>query len=215
MKTKIQVHRKPDPPPESEAPPKKKATKKKRPGAGKGGAYEREIARVLTQWISGQRRPELFWRSAGSGSSATQAVKHGKKSKMPGDLMAIDEAGLFLTEIFFLEAKDRKRVTTDIKHILDRNSTMFTWWDKACQEAKDHNLEPLMFFKTTFSPHYIMYGPTTAGRLRLYTNRYTMSFSTPTNRIVVGNTTICLLNDFLQCIDPAKLREIKEEWLEK
>ena len=66
-----------------------------KPGRGsqKGGEFERKICRVFTKWITGQDKPEIFWRSATSGAKATQDHKKGHKSKMGGDIVAVDRQG--------------------------------------------------------------------------------------------------------------------------
>jgi len=75
-------------------------------GAGKGSAYERELAKELSLWWSDDRRDDLFWRSSQSGGRATQRAKSGKTTvNACGDLAAQDAEGQKFLDLFTIEIK--------------------------------------------------------------------------------------------------------------
>jgi len=75
-------------------------------GAGKGSAYERELAKEFSLWWSDNRRDDLFWRSSQSGGRATQRAKSGKTTvNACGDLSAQDAEGQKLLDLFTIEIK--------------------------------------------------------------------------------------------------------------
>jgi hypothetical protein len=75
-------------------------------GSRKGGAFERLIATRLSQWWSGGTEDRLFWRTAGSGSSATVRSGKGKRSaNQEGDTMSLTPDASHLTRFFSFELK--------------------------------------------------------------------------------------------------------------
>ena len=114
----------------------------------KGGGFERLVCRALTKWITGEEKPEIFWRSATSGAKATQDAKAGHKSKMGGDIVAIDEQGQWFTDHFRIECKNRADYGNLDQLILGRGEFL-KWWDQACTDADRANKEPFLIFKRT------------------------------------------------------------------
>ena len=78
-----------------------------KPGGGKqkGGDFERKVCRLLTKWITGKEKPEIFWRTPSSGAKATQDHRASHESDHHGDIMAIDEKGFWFTDYFLIECK--------------------------------------------------------------------------------------------------------------
>lgn len=86
----------------------------------KGGAYEREMCRRLSEWWSDGDRDDLFWRSSQSGGRATQRAKKGKKTAGSyGDIAALDPLGQELLNIVTIEIK-RGYTSAHIHSLLDR-----------------------------------------------------------------------------------------------
>lgn len=86
----------------------------------KGGAYEREICRVLSLWLSGGVDDDLFWRSAGSGSRATNRRKKNKSTKgHGGDIAPTCAEGQVLTDLVAIEVK-RGYKTSNVHDLLDK-----------------------------------------------------------------------------------------------
>jgi hypothetical protein len=88
--------------------------------SSKGGAYEREICKLLSSWWTEGVRDDIFWRSAGSGGRATQRSKKGTSTYgQYGDIQAVDPIGSPLVQYFTLELK-RGYTKTSIGDVVDR-----------------------------------------------------------------------------------------------
>lgn len=128
---------------------------KKRKNPGKGADHERIICRRLSMWVQGTEKPELFWRSASSGAQATMGRRRGHKSKMGGDIVSIDAAGNFLTELFSLECKFYASFNFE-EWLKDTKGEAKQWWIQCCGDAEHANKLPMMIFKKNGSPAYLM-----------------------------------------------------------
>jgi len=69
---------------------------------GKGGDFEREISKTLTEWLTGKKKPYMYWRMPGSGSIATI---HEECSNLSGDIRSCHPDAEFLTDYFNIECK--------------------------------------------------------------------------------------------------------------
>lgn len=92
-------------------------------GNRKGGKFEREICKMLSEWwsedVEGEARDDIFWRASQSGGRATQRAKSGKRTAGSyGDIAAVDPVGAPLLRVFTLELK-RGRSHGDIGDMLD------------------------------------------------------------------------------------------------
>ncbi len=112
----------------------------------KGNKFERGTCRKLTKWITGQEKPELFWRSATSGAKATQDAKKGHKSKMGGDIISIDAQGIWFTDCFSLECKDRDSYG-NLDLLFQGKGDFLKWWEQAKADAGRVNKVPMMVCK--------------------------------------------------------------------
>ena len=124
-------------------------------GKGKGGNFEREQCRVLTEWVTGNRVPEIFWRSAASGAKATQGRKKGEHSHMAGDLVAVDEQGYWFADRFSVEFKFRKSYGELEQIFVGRNPIVMDWWKQTVRDAEAEDKIPLLVFKENQSPVYL------------------------------------------------------------
>ena len=126
-----------------------------KPGQGKnkGSAFERDVCRLLTQWITGSLRPEIFWRSASSGAQHTQMRKHGKESRMPGDIMANGSEGSWLTDAYVIECKYYKTFSWDA--IFKNQGEILEWWKQVCRDAEESGKKPMLIFKKNNYPIYM------------------------------------------------------------
>lgn len=127
---------------------------KKGGGKTKGCEFERTICRRLTYWITGEEKPEIFWRSASSGAKATQDEKSGVKSKMGGDIVSVADEGSWLTNTFSIECKSYHQV--DFKCLLLGKGNIISWWDQCKRDAVLSNKFPMLIFKGNRTPVYIM-----------------------------------------------------------
>ena len=77
------------------------------PRSAKGSGYEREVCELLGDWwIGTSDRDRIFWRTSGSGATATRRAKFGRKTTHHcGDVCAVDPIGYPLTELITFELK--------------------------------------------------------------------------------------------------------------
>ena len=77
----------------------------------KGSGYERDVARLLSKWVTGNDEELIYWRDSGSGSVSTIAKKKGKNAKgLDGDFLCVDTSEKSIEykkilDIFFIDAK--------------------------------------------------------------------------------------------------------------
>jgi hypothetical protein len=131
-----------------------------RPGGGhaKGSNFERDICRVLTKWITGESRPEIFWRTSTSGGKFTQEAKGGIRGKMPGDIMSIDKKGAWLLPpdgAFVLECKNVRKV--DFSRVLDGKGNLMEWWGKHYELCRSCGRRPMLIFKESVRKPMVMF----------------------------------------------------------
>jgi hypothetical protein len=122
-------------------------------GKGKGSGFERDVCRILTQWITGKTHPELFWRSANSGAKATMDRRASRQAKMHGDIVAVDPQGEWLTEKFSIECKFYKQGS--FMDFFNEKSQIRKWWEQADHDAKECGKIPLMIFKFNHTPIFV------------------------------------------------------------
>lgn len=151
----------------------KEVTPKKKKRHAKGPEYERKFCRMLTEWITGKPDPVIFWRSAGSGSSATTGARFGRASNMDGDIISVDKKGQWVTDAFAIDIKSYSNfyIDTFFKmwepkefEMMERylaalstekmkdvkklgKSTPAYWWIKLCHEANRCNKFPMLVIK--------------------------------------------------------------------
>lgn len=115
----------------------KKKKKKKRRGSRKGGVYERELCRELSEWWSKRGDDDLFYRTHGSGSRATVRYKKGKKTRgQVGDVCAVDTRGATFIKAFPISVK-RGYVKSSLQDIIDfvgrkKKQSEFEDWIREC-----------------------------------------------------------------------------------
>lgn len=118
--------------------------------AAKGSEFERQVCRQLTEWVTGKRRPEIFWRSATSGAKATSEIKAGRRSHMGGDIVAIHPEGQWFTTLFSVECKNRKSFGA-LPYFLLGEVALYEWWARCCLDAVSTTRVPLLIFRQLFS----------------------------------------------------------------
>lgn len=112
-------------------------------GHAKGAAFERDVCRRLSLWVSGGKHTDLFWRSSLSGGRATVAHKRGGLVRQAGDICAVVPEGHALTDRIFLECKHVRSL--DLESFLLRDKGVLAgFWRTAVQEAAKYEREPLI-----------------------------------------------------------------------
>lgn len=107
----------------------------------KGSQYERDICRKLSLWMSHNKRDDYYWRSAGSGSRATQRQAQGKTTKgHAGDIAPTCGEAETLTDLVTIEIK-RGYPRSSIHDLLDRPITgapnTYQVWIEQAEKASE------------------------------------------------------------------------------
>src|SRR5882672_7628966 len=120
-------------------------------GKLKGAAFEREVCRRLSLWLTGGKREDTLWRSAMSGGRAT--IGHAKGMKLTaqaGDVSAVSPEGHLLTDRFNIELKAYRNL--DFEGLLTMKGKFIDFWSRTCHEAKIHKKLPLFIAKQNRYP---------------------------------------------------------------
>ena len=118
-----------------------------KPGGGKhkGTAWEREVCKRLSLWVSHGKDPDLFWRSAISGGRATVLLTKGRSIKPAGDICSVDPNGHKLTDRYFIECKHERDL--ELHRFLLHQGKLWRYWEKAVEQAVLHKRTPMVVAK--------------------------------------------------------------------
>lgn len=112
---------------------------------GKGGEFEREISKKLTVWLTGQKKPYMFWRQDGSGSLATI---HYENKHLTGDICSLHPDSNFLTDIFSIECKTGYPKTSFWQHFKNiNNDNIREFWKQCVNDAYHAKKEPMLIYR--------------------------------------------------------------------
>jgi hypothetical protein len=121
-------------------------------GSPKGGAFERDVCRRLSLWVSGGTSTDIFWRSAMSGGRATVQLKSGKVNvRQSGDICAIDPLGYPFVEAYFTEVKHRRDLGID-RGFVCGTGDLANFWRRARREAAKYGKRPLLVARQNLYP---------------------------------------------------------------
>ena len=143
-------------------------------GKAKGSAYEREICKLLSRWVSHGKHDDLFWRSAMSGGRATVAKKKGVDIRQTGDICSVSPEGHALTNLFYLECKFYRDLQID-SFIFEDRGKLAEFWRVAKSHARDHKLSPMLIAKQNGRKPLVIVRP---GRMETICNINVDSFTT-------------------------------------
>jgi len=123
-------------------------------GKRKGGRYENEICRVLSEWVTGSRKPAVFRRTSGSGSRHTRSAGVELEA---GDIVGITADAQVVSDRYYFECKNYGKVS--FKHLLQpglKTALLPEWAADAAEKASSIGKKPLIIFKAARTPDYIM-----------------------------------------------------------
>lgn len=121
-------------------------------GKQKGGAFERDVCRKLSLWVSGGKQSDLFWRSAMSGGRATVARNRGESVRQAGDITAVAPEGHILTDKYYVECKFYKDLDI-LSFILNNKGKLAGFWKDTKREADRHgDRYPMLIAKQNNTP---------------------------------------------------------------
>lgn len=109
----------------------------------KGSAYERQICKALSLWVSSGKAVDIFWRSAMSGGRATVSNRKGVSVRQAGDITAVAPEGHALTDRFYIECKHVQSLDLEA-FCLTGKGALAKFWRVACREAQQHRREPII-----------------------------------------------------------------------
>ena len=115
----------------------------------KGSAFEREVCKKLSLWVSKGQRQDLFWRSAMSGGRATVAKRSGiSLAHQAGDITATHPDGHVLTKTFYIECRFYKNI--DLGSLLFGQGHTASFWRETVVSALAHRRNPMLIVKQNF-----------------------------------------------------------------
>ncbi len=118
----------------------------------KGGAFEREIARSLSLWISNGLRDDLLWRSSMSGGRATIGLKGGiKRRAQVGDLSAISAEGELLLNHVVIEIKSYRELNL-FSGIVSDGGRLYRFWHLLKEISAAFDRQPMLVAKQNLMP---------------------------------------------------------------
>ena len=118
-------------------------------GKPKGNAFEREICKDLSKWLSYGERDDILWRSAMSGGRATVGLKKGIVRKTQGgDITAIDPIGNKLTDKYMIECKSYKNIhLQSMLYGIPKNASIYEFWIELYNKSKQLNKDMMLVIK--------------------------------------------------------------------
>lgn len=160
----------------STVPQKKKQvqpeSKKKISGRNKGAAFERDIARKLSLWITGGASHYTLHRSTASGGRSTTLQKKGIiLGESAGDLQAIQPEGEEFIRKYFIECKAYIHLQW-ANLIVGGPCRALEFYKKATEQAAMFQKIPLMIAKQNRLPVMVMMPITAANDLDIKTSVY-------------------------------------------
>jgi hypothetical protein len=118
----------------------------------KGSAFEREVCRELSLWVSKGSQEDVFWRSATSGGRSTVAAKKGLRlATQAGDISCIHQIGAPFIDKFLVECKNYADLNF-VGLLLKRKGHLAEFWSEVCTQADRYGKEPLLIAHQSRQP---------------------------------------------------------------
>lgn len=103
----------------------------------KGSQFERDICRLLSEWVSRGERDDLFWRTSMSGGRATVRSRKGKETHgQYGDITATHPKGRKLTKLVTIELKCGYTKASLMSLIDHEKNSGSVWWEFIKQSSR-------------------------------------------------------------------------------
>ena len=170
-------------------------------GKAKGSAFERDVCKHLSLWLSAGLRDDLLWRSAMSGGRATIGLRQGlKRTAQAGDISAIDSLGEALLDVSVIECKAYKDLQA-FRGMLGGAGHLKKFWLTNKILARKVNKYSILIARQNGLPTFIMLDN---GCVSLF------DLPTPLLTITPWACSVYLFDDFLACAAvPKKVLEFK------
>ena len=113
--------------------------------SSKGSTFERQLARDITLYMSGQDKELWCWRSPGSGSMFTASLSN---KAMSGDLIALKPGAVPLFDVFSIEAKCGYPSTNPLLAIWKpKGDDLRDFWTQCSRDAARSDKLPMLVYK--------------------------------------------------------------------
>jgi hypothetical protein len=166
----------------------------------KGPAWERDFAKKLTQWFSGQNNEKYFWRSPGSGILATFNDKNPS-----GDIISLKNESSWVTDKLSFELKNGYSSTRLIDHLKNtKKNDILEFWTQCCNDALKANKEPVLVFKQSYGNPIIAITTNLSNCINI---RDIASIVIKTNNGSLPDCEFYNLDAFLMKVQPERLKE--------
>lgn len=130
-------------------------------GKSKGSAFEREICKKLSLWISEGRRTSVFWRSPMSGGRVTvqlstitsqDELKDKLMKNQIGDISSMDRPGDKFIDRYVVECKFYKNLKLDALIYGQPKDGVLAFWGKLVSQSNITNKLPILIMKQNHKP---------------------------------------------------------------
>lgn len=176
-----------------------------------GSNYEREIARLLSRWISGKDDPLICWRNVHSGTISTCDKKKGLSgANTEGDFQCLDLKYSHIFDLFCFDSKCYKECNPYFINSKNmKSNAILNQWIKVCEEAG--NKIPVMICKIRDrkAPEFIVLPL----NMRIPNQIKSMTYTFWDDKI--KDCVIYLLDEFLEKINAQELYECNKKILKE
>lgn len=104
-----------------------------------GSGYERDCARLLSEWFTGNKNDLVVWRTSGSGSVGTIRKKKGLEgSRLESDFQCIDKQEIYgkFFDTFFLDSKSLTGINLFLTNEKNQKSNkLLNEWKKVYSDS--------------------------------------------------------------------------------
>lgn len=174
-----------------------------------GSNYEREIARLLSKWISGKEDPLICWRNVHSGTISTCDKKKGLSgANTEGDFQCLDLKYSHIFDLFCFDSKCYKECNPyfiNTKNI--KSNAILNQWIKVCKEAGNKIPAMICKIRDRKTPEFIMLPLNIAMPDIIKYIAYRFYDDT------IKDCAIYLLDEFVNIIDAQKLYDCNKDRL--
>ena len=112
----------------------------------KGSAWERDVCKFLSVWLTGKEKPYQYWRMPASGGLATISEEN---ADLSGDIRALTPEGEeALTQFYSIECKTGYPHTSFWQHFKDiKGFNIEMFWRQCIGDAKKANKLPMLIYR--------------------------------------------------------------------
>jgi len=169
----------------------------------KGSAFEREISRYLTKWVTGNDKPYLYWRMPGSGMIATVSEEN---KELSGDIISLRIEGAFLTDKFSIECKTGY-ISADFWKTLknNKNDELKLFWKQALFAGNKTNKSAIIIFRKKGLKPIIGIDP---DYFKNMTKIFKLNSVTLTFEEELPRLTFFDMDTFFECVSPEDIKRI-------